>query len=208
MLARAGERAESLAAAAEARRYFEQAAELTDDPPERAALLGSAGEMAARAGDPDAARGSSRSRSSSTRPRRHACRRPRLWRLARVERITGRRDEALARMERAFDVISADEPDEDLALLAGRLSLGYFGTATSSVASERAELALDIAEAHRYPEALALALRAKAGVAHSRGHTEEAGALLKRISGDRARARPRRPGGQLLLQPLRPVLPA
>ena len=56
MLARAGERAASLAAAAEARRYFEQARELTAEPSERAALLGRAGEMARRAGDPDAAR--------------------------------------------------------------------------------------------------------------------------------------------------------
>jgi tetratricopeptide (TPR) repeat protein len=39
---------------------------------------------------------------------------------------------------------------------------------------------LDIAEAHAYPEPLALALRAKAGIAHSRGHTQESGALLKR----------------------------
>src|SRR5207253_8494320 len=45
MLARAGERAASLAAAAEARRYFEQAAELTEDPLVRAALLDRAGEM-------------------------------------------------------------------------------------------------------------------------------------------------------------------
>ena len=50
MLVRAGERAESLAAAAEARRYFEQAAELTEDPSERAALLDKAGEMAATSG--------------------------------------------------------------------------------------------------------------------------------------------------------------
>src|SRR5438094_929185 len=56
MLARAGERAASLAAAAEARRYFERAAELTHDGVERAALLGRAGDMAANAGDPDAAR--------------------------------------------------------------------------------------------------------------------------------------------------------
>ncbi len=55
-LARAGQRAASLAAAAEARRYFTQAAELAADPSERAALLGQAGEMARRAADPDAAR--------------------------------------------------------------------------------------------------------------------------------------------------------
>src|SRR6184192_1568383 len=52
MLVRAGERAASLAAAAEARRYFEQAAALAEDLSERAALLGRAGEMASRAADP------------------------------------------------------------------------------------------------------------------------------------------------------------
>ena len=43
MLARAGERAASLGAAAEAQRYFEQAAELADDRSQRAALLGQRG---------------------------------------------------------------------------------------------------------------------------------------------------------------------
>ena len=83
-------------------------------------------------------------------------------------------------MERAFAVISADEPDEDLALLAARLSLGYWFSGDLERAAERAELALDIAEAHAYPTALPLALRAKAALAHSRGHTEEAAALVKR----------------------------
>ena len=82
-------------------------------------------------------------------------------------------------MERAFDVISLDEPDEDLALLAGRLANTYFSTGDIDLATERAELALDLAEAYRYPEALALALGAKAWVAHSRGHTEETTALFK-----------------------------
>ena len=83
-------------------------------------------------------------------------------------------------MERAFAVISADEPDEDLALLAARLSFGYWYSGDLERAAERAELALDIAEAHAYPAALALALRAKTGIVHSRGHGEEASALLKR----------------------------
>jgi tetratricopeptide (TPR) repeat protein len=81
-------------------------------------------------------------------------------------------------MERAFAVISADEPDEDLALLAARLSLGYWYGGDLERAAERAELALEIAEAHAFPAALALALRAKAAVAHSRGHIQEAGALV------------------------------
>ena len=83
-------------------------------------------------------------------------------------------------MERAFAVISADEPDEDLALLAARLCFGYWYSGDLERAAERAELALDIAEAHAYPAALALALRAKTGIVQSRGHHEEASALLKR----------------------------
>ena len=181
MLVRAGERAESLAAAAEARRYFEQAAELVEDPLERAVLLDRAGAMAARAGDPDSAR---RLFEESIELHEehgdtHAAARV-LWRLGRLDSRTGRRDEALARMERAFAVISADEPDEDLAQLAARLSLGYWYSGDQEHAAERADQALDIAEAHLYPAALAIALRAKAFVVFSRGHNEEAGALLRR----------------------------
>jgi len=181
MLVRAGERAESLAAAAEARRYFEQAAELVDDPLERAVLLDRAGEMAARAGDPDSARRLFEESIElyEEQGNTHAAARV-LWRLGRLDSRTGRRDEALARMERAFDVISADEPDEDLAQLAARLSLGYWYSGDQERAAKRADLALDIAEAHLYPAALAIALRAKAFVVFSRGHNEEAGALLRR----------------------------
>jgi tetratricopeptide (TPR) repeat protein len=181
MLVRAGQRAESLAASAEARRYFEQAAELTADLSARATCLDRAGAMAARAADPDAARRlfeesiALHEQLGDT----HAAARV-STRLARVEQFTGRRDEAMERMERAFAVISADDPDEDLALLAARLSFGYWYGGDLERAAERAELALDIAEANAYPAALALALRAKTGIVHSRGHREEASALLKR----------------------------
>ena len=180
MLVRAGRRAESLAAAAEARRYFQHAAELTEDPSERAALLGRAGEMAARAADPDAA---DRLLAESialyeSQGDTHAAARV-STRLARVERFTGRLDEALARMERAFDVISTDEPDEDLALLAARMSLAYWTAGDLERAAERAEFALDIAEANGYMQAVAIALGAKAAVAHGRGHSEEALGLVR-----------------------------
>jgi predicted ATPase/class 3 adenylate cyclase len=180
LLARAGERAASLAAAAEARRYFEQAADLTGDSSARAGLLDRAGEMAAHAADPDAARGlfEESIRLHEQEGETHAAARV-SSRLARVERFTGRLDEALARMERAFDVISADEPDEDLALLAARLAYAYFTAGDLERASERAELALDLAEAYGYTKTLATALGAKAAVAHSRGHLEEALALVK-----------------------------
>jgi tetratricopeptide (TPR) repeat protein len=181
MLARAGERAASLAAAAEARRYFEQGAELTEDRLERAALLGRAGEMARSAADPDSARRlfEESIELHEEQGDTHAAARV-LSRLGRMDFNTGRRDQAMTRMERAFAVISADEPDEDLALLAAALALGYWFSGDIDRAAERVELALDIAEAHAYSEPLAFALRAKAGIAQSRGHTEESGALLKR----------------------------
>jgi len=151
MLARAGERAASLAAAAEARRYFEQAAELTADPLLRAELLGNAGEMARRAGDPDSARRlfEKSIELHEQEGNTHAAART-LAMLGAVDAFTGRRDEALARMEKAFDVISADEPDEDLAMLAARLSVGYWFSGDLDRAAERADMALDIAEAHAY----------------------------------------------------------
>ena len=85
----------------------------------------------------------------------------------------------MAGMERAYAVISTDEPDEDLALLAARLSFGYWYGGDRERTAEFAEIALDIAEAHAYPTALAIALRAKAAVAATREHHEEAQALVK-----------------------------
>src|SRR5206468_3515732 len=55
-LVRAGERAKGLAAATEAQRYFEQAAELVDDESARADLAARAGEMAWQANRPAEAR--------------------------------------------------------------------------------------------------------------------------------------------------------
>ena len=96
-------------------------------PRERAALLEQRGRDGRRAGDPDAARRLSSSRSSSTSSRATRTPRPACSSSSGGSRpFTGRRDEAMARMERAFDVISDDEPDEDLALLAARLALGYW----------------------------------------------------------------------------------
>jgi tetratricopeptide (TPR) repeat protein len=100
-------------------------------------------------------------------------------RYAHMLGFTAHRDEALERMERAFEVISTDEPDEDLALLAAQLSRSYWFSGDLERAAERAELALGIAEALNLPKALTIALRAKMAVLYSRGHFEESLALLK-----------------------------
>ena len=179
-LIRAGERAAALAAAAEGQRYFEQAADLTDEPLERAATLVRAGDLAGYAGDPDTGRRLIEESIAiyDAEGDTHAAARA-SGRLARVLGFTGHRDEALERMERAFDVISADEPDEDLAMLAAQLSRTYWFNGDIERAAARAELALEIAETQRLAGPLALALRAKGAVAFSLGHAEESVALMK-----------------------------
>jgi len=180
-LAQAGKHAESLAAAIEARRYFERAAALTESPAERAELLAKAGQMAGYAGDPEAAKQILEEAIAiyESQGDTHAAARASM-KLGRVQGFSGRRDEALARLEGAFDVISADEPDEDLAMLAAQLSRGYWFSGDLERAAERAELALDIAEAQQLTRPLVFALRAKGAVAASRGHGEEFIALIKR----------------------------
>ena len=180
-LARAGLHAESLAAATEARRYFEGAAALAESPRERADLFAAAGRMAGYAGDPEAAKPILEEAIAiyEAEGDTHAAARASID-LGRLQAFSGRREESLARLERAFDMISADEPDEDLAMLAAYLSRQYWFSGDLERAAERAELALDIAEALRLTKPLVLGLRAKGAVAHSRGHHEEAVALITR----------------------------
>ena len=179
MLVRAGERAASLGAAGEAQRYLEQAAQLTDTPLEKAELLDRAGALAQYAARPEE---SSRLFSESIALYEadgdtHAAARV-SSRLANVEHTTGQPAQALERMERVFTVISTDEPDEHLALLAARLSLAYAFSGDLEQAGERATLALDIAESLALPEPLTVALGAKSFVAEAHGHPHEAVAFL------------------------------
>jgi class 3 adenylate cyclase/tetratricopeptide (TPR) repeat protein len=181
MLARAGERTASLAAAAEARRYYEQAAELADQPAERASLLSEAAEMAGRSGD---ARGAltlleqtSSLYESLDKPKEAA---RAAVRLLRFQLFTPDREEAVVRAEKAFELLADEEPDESVAMLAVMLSRVYWFNGDLQRAAERVELALDIAELNLYVRPLSMALRAKAAVAFSRGHIEESMALIKR----------------------------
>jgi class 3 adenylate cyclase/tetratricopeptide (TPR) repeat protein len=180
-LARAGDRAASLAAADKARRYYEQACGLTDEPLERAGLLARAGEMAGRAADLDAVRALYEEAIAlyESAGDTHAAARV-AGALGSSFAFGGRRDEAVARSERAFEVIAGDEPDEDLALLAAQLGLAYWFGGDLERAAERSEFALDIAEAHRFMRPLVIGLRGKAAVAWSRGHGEEALAISRR----------------------------
>ncbi|MHB8471172.1 MAG: ATP-binding protein, partial [Gaiellaceae bacterium] len=179
-LVRAAERAESLAAAGEAQRYLAQAAGLTDDPRERAQLLDRAGWLAYYAADLDGAAGLLGESVAlyDAEGETHAAARV-SGRLAVVERWQGHHQQAVERMERAFEVLVDDEPDEDFAQLSARLGAAYVFTGDLDRAGERIERATEIAEALGSADVLAPAFSTKSMIAQARGRPEEAFAFLK-----------------------------
>ena len=179
LLAQAGERAAALAASEEAQGYFEQAAELADQPLEQAGLLERTGEMAWMGGRGEAAAThfSQAITVLESQGQTHPAARVSA-RLADVDWAAGHLERALERMEAAFQVLAAEEPDEDLATLAAQLSRMLVLKGEFNLAAERIEAALDIAESLWLPEVLSQALNTKGIIAQFRAHPEEALALL------------------------------
>jgi class 3 adenylate cyclase/tetratricopeptide (TPR) repeat protein len=180
-LLRAGDRAAALAAHEEAQRYFEQAAELEDDPVSRAELLERAGSAARASGAVDIA--SERYEEALTLFERHGLSHPVARIAAKLGEVMwdrGRAREGLERMDRAFRVLSDEEPDEALASLAAELGRFLFFSGQPDQALERIERALDIAESLWLPEVLSNALNTKAVILYSaHGRRREGFALLK-----------------------------
>jgi class 3 adenylate cyclase/tetratricopeptide (TPR) repeat protein len=180
LLTRAGQRAAALAAGGEARRYFEQAAELADQPAVQAGLHEQAGQMAWMAG-------------SGEQASAHFARAIELFeaiglthpaarvsaRLGEVDWVAERLEQGLERMEAAFRVLAAEEPDEDLATLAAELGRLHFFKGELDLAAERIEVALELAESLWLPEVLSQALNTKGGIAQFKGRSQEALALLR-----------------------------
>jgi tetratricopeptide (TPR) repeat protein len=180
MLERAGERAASLAAAEEARRYFEQAGELTSDPLVCGRLYERAGQMAWLAGHGDAT-ASHYGRAIQlleSAGESHAAARVSA-RLGEVDWASGRLDEALERMESALTVLERDEPDEALAALTAQMARLRFFRGDTEGADEMVERALDIAESLWLPEVLAQALITAGLVALRRARPEQSIALTR-----------------------------
>ena len=177
-LLHAGSRAGSLGASTEARRYFEQAADLGAEPHDRATALSRAGEMALAAADTD---GASRlfeqaiNLYESIGDTHAAARASSL--LGMVQNRLGRHEQAIERLEQAYSVIGEDEPDADLAFLLTRLGGTHFFVGNLERASELTERALDVAEALQLPEHLARAWNLKAILVAQRRPQEARGLL-------------------------------
>jgi class 3 adenylate cyclase/tetratricopeptide (TPR) repeat protein len=185
-LVRAGERAASLGASAEAQRYFEHAGELAGEPLEQASALSRAGEMALAAGATERSEPLFEQAIAlyesvgDTHAAAHVS-----GLLGRLEQRLGRLDEAIARMERAHAVIADDEPDADLVFLLARLGSAHFFAGNPAEAAEWVERALDLGEALQLPATLCEAWSTKAALVTSR-RPEEARALFQ-LSLDTAR---------------------
>ena len=179
-LARAGERAGSLGAVQEARRSFERAAELADEPLERATLLEKAATMARAGAELEAAERAYTEALAllESAGESHASARVSAS-LAYVETQLGRSEEARDRLERAFAAVSGDEPDADIAELAIRLAQSYVFAGEQERAVEPLELAGRVSEASRLAEIIQRTLALKALLARGRGRPQEELALAR-----------------------------
>jgi class 3 adenylate cyclase/tetratricopeptide (TPR) repeat protein len=179
MMARAGERAASLAATEEAQRYFELAVELADDPLVEAQLRERAGDTAALGLRHEQAEAHYRralellEAAGETHPAARVS-----ARLAEVDWSRGHLQNAIERMESAFAVLSADEPDADFAALATQLGRLQFFHGNLDRATELLELGVSLAEALLLPEIIAQALNTYGVISTYQGRAETAQALF------------------------------
>ncbi len=210
-LVRAGERAASLGAAAEARRYFEQAAALDGRPvaSRRRCSTGPA-TWPARAGDPEAARQLLEQCDRDLRGRRATRMPPRGSRRGWPSSIAspGHRDEALERLERAFEVIvgrRAGRGPRPARRAAVAAATGSPATSSGPASGPSSRSTSPRRRASRRPSRSRCA-RSRAVLA-SRGHTAGGARPAQAGARGRARARPARGRAHLLLHPLRPLLP-
>ena len=178
-LLRAGERAESLGAAAEARRYFEQAAEVAETAQAQARAITRAGEMVLRSGDYVRAGElfDEAIRLYEEDGDTHAAARVSSL-LAVSERASGHIEQAVRRMEDAYTLIGEDEPDGDLIVLILRLASAHYFAGNLERASELLERGLDLAEALAVPEHLCRGWNTK-GVLVTQRRPEEARGLFQ-----------------------------
>ncbi|MGA8014653.1 MAG: adenylate/guanylate cyclase domain-containing protein [Candidatus Dormiibacterota bacterium] len=180
MLIRAGERAASLAAAAEARAYFERAASLTDAPAQRATLLERAGGMALQLGQLDraAALVTEAKQLFESAQESHLAARAEAG-LAEIAFEEGHLDQAMASAGHAYHVLAGDEPDATFALVVGQYGR-FLAIAGDREAAPVLEEALRLAAHLELPEVYSQALSSRAVSIVREGRLDESATLLRR----------------------------
>jgi tetratricopeptide (TPR) repeat protein len=181
MLVRAGERAASLAAVAEARAHFEQASGLSDSPLLRAELYDRVGRMALLEANAEVSAASfeEATRLFEEAGQTHAAARVQAS-FAQLDFTSGRIEQAVERSRSAYDVLAGDEPDPDLAHVAGQLGRFLAISGRYDEAGAPLEEALLLAEQRQPPEVYSNGLSSKAIVFSRVGRLDEATTLLRR----------------------------
>jgi len=183
-LVRAATRSESLAARREALGYFEQAADLTDEPHVRADLLTRAGSMAFDAGLVE------RGRDAFDRAIEIAEALGDDSLKARIEiprafmsTADGKLEDSVERLRWVLDVLSKEPPGADLAKAAAEFGRLTYFLGRPEEGLQHIEVALPIAERLFVPELLSQALNTKGIILRSMGRIQEAQALLRHALG-------------------------
>jgi tetratricopeptide (TPR) repeat protein len=180
MFTRAGDRAASLAANAQAQHAFERAIGLTDDPLAQADLHERAGVAAAIGARAEQA--SAHFERSIELFEAQSAAHPAARVAARHAEILwdrGRFEDGLERMERSLAVLLGEEPDEAVAALAAQVGRFRYFAGDTEIAYERIETALSLAEALALPEIFSQALNTKAIVLDALGRRDEGSVLLR-----------------------------
>jgi class 3 adenylate cyclase/tetratricopeptide (TPR) repeat protein len=179
-LTRAGERAASLAAAGEAQRYFEQSAQLADEPLELAALMDLAGQMAWRTNKPGEARTLlERADVVYTEHGDAVSAALVASRLAEIDFNEGHLSTAVARLEPALEALESAGSDADVAPVAAQLGRFLVFTGDYERALPNLERALALAESLDLPETFVQALNSKSVLVVRQGRPREAQILLE-----------------------------
>jgi class 3 adenylate cyclase/tetratricopeptide (TPR) repeat protein len=180
-LARAGERAVSLAATVEAARVFSQAAELADDPRTEAELRDRAGHAAIMGAALTLALGELE-RAHALYEAEGAGREAALTmaRLGSVDWGLHDTERALARLKEAYAVLAGGARDDGFAAVAAELAREQFFMGDLDDAQETVDAALDVAEQLWLPDLLSQALNTAGLIAAQRGRLEQGYALIGR----------------------------
>jgi class 3 adenylate cyclase/tetratricopeptide (TPR) repeat protein len=176
----AGERAASLGAAAEAFRYFEQAAELAPDEAARARLVARAGEMAYNAALRDQARAllEEACATFATLGDARGGARPTSL-IATIEFEGGHPPRAVALLEPVHAALSVGEPDAVLAEVAAQIGRFLIFTGDYERAAKYLEEALVLAELLDLPETFVHALNSKSIIVLQHDRPRESLILLE-----------------------------